>query len=311
MSNLNEWFRLMGMVGSICIVTALPERSCGADALSAQAETTHTTNTVTPPPRRDVPGQRFELPMGQLYVPDYYRRDATMEIVVFFHGAAWCAEQTFYDVRKNAALVTVNGVQYESAFRQPEAFAGIIAAATGTLEQNRIAAGPLGKLCVASFSAGYAAVRDILRQPHFVHVITDVVLADSLYAPRVKGATHELEPAAMQPFLDYARRAAAGECGFWFSQLFPPEEIYRDNTTTLAAYYLTDRLGIERRPSSGRSSRGAAILYRAERMNFHVLGYAGMTNQDHADHFYAWGDLLRETSLMNVESIMGRFTNPK
>jgi hypothetical protein len=140
-------------------------------------------------------------------------------------------------------------------------------------------------------------LRAILRQPELAERVTDVVLADSLYAPRVPGKTNELDPAAMAPFLDFARRASEGKAGFWFSQLFPPEEKYRDNTTTLAAYYLTDHLGVKRRAAEGRSSRGTPILYRADKGNFHVLGYAGMTNQDHFDHFYGISDLLRETSL--------------
>lgn len=65
----------------------------------------------------------------------------------------------------------------------------------------------------------------------------------------------------------------------------------------LAARYLIDRVDAQSRPASGRNSRGAELLYRADRGGFHVLGYAGMTTQDHFEHFYAAADLLRQTSL--------------
>jgi rhodanese-related sulfurtransferase len=174
----------------------------------------------------------------------------------------------------------------------------VLAETVAALKTNGVQS--IGRVCVASFSGGYVAVRSILRQPELTARISDVVLADSLYAPKVPGKTNELEPEAMAPFLDYAWNAAEGKGHFWFSQLYPPEEKYRDNTTTLAAYYLTDHLQVERRAAKGWNAAGATLLYRADKGNFHVLGYAGMLNQDHFNHFYGISDLFRETSLERV-----------
>jgi len=104
----------------------------------------------------------------------------------------------------------------------------------------------------------------------------------------------------MAPFLAYARRAAAGEKNLFFSQLYPPEEQYRENRTTLTAQYLLERVGPKKAPTTGKTSRGADILYRAEMNGFHVFGYSGMTNQDHADHLYSMHDLLKQTSLKDM-----------
>src|SRR5262249_5975548 len=101
----------------------------------------------------------------------------------------------------------------------------------------------------------------------------------------------QLDPEAMKPFVDFAQRAAEGKATFLFSQLYPPQEQYRSNTTTLAASFLVDALKLERTPGA------AKILYRAERQNCHILGVDGMTNQDHFDHFYHAADLLKLTSL--------------
>ena len=130
--------------------------------------------------------------------------------------------------------------------------------------------------------------------------MTDLLLADSLYAPRVKGSANELDPVAMEPFLEFARAAAAGKRTMIFSHLYPPEERYRSNTTTLAATYLIERVGAKRSEATGRNAQGARLLYRADLRGFHVLGYAGMTTQDHFNHFYAIADLFRQSSLDSV-----------
>ncbi|MDB6122984.1 MAG: hypothetical protein JWQ71_1977 [Pedosphaera sp.] len=263
---------------------------------SAPAATTNK-NSIIAPPRRDVPGRHADLKPGTLYVPSFFKADTngSADIVIFFHGAAWCAEQNFYDARKNAVLITINNTNLAALFKSSSSLSNLLEETVKALKPEGV--GSIRHICIASFSGGYVAVREILQQPEYLDRISDVVLADSLYAPRVAGKTNELDPAAMAPFLNYARHASEGKGRFFFSQLFPPEERYRENTTTLAAYYLTDHLHVKRLPATGKSSSGDELLYRADKGNFHVLGYAGMTNQDHFNHFYGISDLLRETSL--------------
>lgn len=252
-------------------------------------------NGITPPPRRDVPGRHEKLSIGTLYIPDFFKcTNSSVDAMLFFLGASWCAEQNFYDARKNGVLLTVTATNWTTVFQETNKFPAVLEEITKALRPD--GAQKIGRVCVSSFSGGYVAVRSILRQPESAERISDVVLADSLYAGRVKGKTNELDPDQMAPFLDFARRAAEGKTHFWFSQLFPPEEKYRDNTTTLAAYYLTDHLHVERVPCTATNSLGTKILYRADRGNFHVLGYAGMTNQDHSNHFYGIADLWRQLS---------------
>ena len=155
----------------------------------------------------------------------------------------------------------------------------------------------VGRLCVASFSGGHVAVREALLDPKWSGRITDLVLADSLYAPRARGDTNALDPVVVKPFVEFARRAVNGKACFVFSHLYPPDPQYRHNTTTLAAEFLLRELKVAKASAGSRNMRGAELLYRAEHSGFHVLGYAGMTNQDHFDHFYALADLLRITSL--------------
>ena len=259
-------------------------------------------NAFVPPPKRDVPGLREKISLGELYVPDFFKAsvNGTNDLVLFFHGAAWCAEQNFCDARKNAVLVSISHSNYAALFADTKKFPALLDEITRALAKRNVSSHGIGKICLASFSGGYPAVREILKHAEFRGKISDVVLADSLYALRANGKSNQLDSAALAPFLDFARRAADGRCTFWFSHLFPPEEKYRDNTTTLAANYLIKQLHVERRDANARNSRGVRILYRADKGNFHVLGYAGMTNQDHFEHFYGLSDLLREISFDTI-----------
>lgn len=262
---------------------------------------------IIAPRRRDVPGQRISFPHGTLFIPDYFQvtTNKPLDVMLFFHGADWCAQQNFYDSRKNAVLLTITSTNYDSLFKTSDAFWNLVhriperaaGVSPAPFPQSIITNITLGKIGLASFSGGYAATRSILRQPGVAEKISDVILADSLYGPREKENSNQLEAAAMEPFLKFAQRAADGKCHFWFSHLFPPEEQHRGNTTTIAANYLIERVGAQREWTRERNNRGMQTLYRADKGNFHVLGYAGMITQDHFEHFYSISELFQKTSL--------------
>jgi hypothetical protein len=269
-------------------------------ALATTAPSSRPGGEITPPPRRDVAGTRATLPVGELFVPDFAGAEGKLDLVIWFHGAAWCAEQVFYDAHKNAAILVVNAATWKAGFADADAaaFDTLIAVVEKSLHR------PVGRICLTSFSGGYTAVRDLLRHAAVIERISDVVLLDSLYAPRIGDKQDRLDPAAMEPFVAFARRAAPAAAAdhadkqFFFTQLYPPLEEHRGNTTTLAASYLIDAVGAERKVASGKNSRGTqTLLYRADKHNFHVLGYAGMSNQDHFEHFYSAADVLKLTSL--------------
>jgi hypothetical protein len=279
----------------LCVLCAL----CGS-TLFAQTSR-HSTKPssrpggeIVPPPRRDVPGQRIALSSGELYIPDYFHPGETADVMVWFLGAAWCAEQSFYDAHKNAVLLVTNSATLKAGFPDAQMFDALLD------EVSRAVKRPIGRICLTSFSGGYTAVRDLLRLEPIASRVNDVVLLDSLYAPRIGENKDRVDPDAMKPFVDFATRAAQGKTTFLFSQLYPPEAKYRENTTTLAADHLIDALHLDREAASAKTSRGTPILYRAKKGNCLILGCAGMTNQDHFDHFYASADLLRLTSFVDA-----------
>ena len=256
-------------------------------------------NAFVPPRRRDLPGRHLEIGNATAYVPDYFHpaTNGMADVILFFHGASWCAEQQFFEAQKNGVIITFDQRDLASLFDSPKKFQTFITDASAVLAREKICSNGLGKICLASFSGGYIAIREMLKQPDIENRISDVVLADSLYAPRDSIHTDSLDPAALQPFVRFAAKATKGERIFLFSQLYPPDEQYRNNTTTLAADHIIKELNLARKPASSRSPQGNEIVYRADKGNCHIFGYAGMTTQDHFDHFYGLGRLLGQTSL--------------
>src|SRR5207249_1572971 len=97
----------------------------------------------------------------------------------------------------------------------------------------------VGHVALVSFSGGWTGVYSVLSHPDLARRVSDVVLLDSLYA--WNKSKQSIDENAIKPFVDFAMRASRGERTFVFTQLYPPEEKYRGNTTTLCANYLIDQ----------------------------------------------------------------------
>jgi len=286
-------------IGVLAVILSSPVHGAPATAPATQPRG----GAVIAPDRRDVPGIKFAIAEGEFYVPDFYKPGDTVDVVIWFEGAPWVVEQEFYDAHKNAVLLVAAPQTLQNNFPGPQFFKNMLGnlqiglQRKGVIQKQK----PIGKICLASFSGGYTAVRQILTFEDVVPHISDVVLCDSLYCRRIGGENSQLDELQMAPFLDFARRAAAGEKNFFFSQLYPPEEKYRGNTTTETASYLITHVGAKKVECNEKTSRGTPIVYRAEMNGFHVYGYSGMTNQDHFEHLFSMHDLLKKTSLPDAK----------
>jgi len=242
---------------------------------------------IVPPPRRDVPGKRVELKSGELFVPDFFRTDGRADVVVWFLGTSWCAEQVFYDAHKNAVLLVVNAATLKRGFD----FLDALEEVAGALDhQADVTDEGIGSVSLISFSGGWSGVRDVLSHPDLARVVDNVVLLDSLYARDEK---------SLAPFVEFAKRACDGETTFVFTQLYPPLEEHRGNTTTVCAMKLIEQLKLVRDDANEKVGE-RTLLYRAIKGNAHILGYSGMTNQDHFDHFYNAARAIRMTSVRDA-----------
>ncbi|MBI1348925.1 hypothetical protein GC163_21850 [bacterium] len=216
----------------------------------------------------------------------------TRHVLLHFHGAHETVAKAFRRSEISAVLVVVNFSGLSEAYAKPFAedpeLLDRILSEAAILAQHDPATPPptWDRLSLSSFSAGYGAIREILKQPQAFERISAIVTADSIYA----GLRQPSEPRAvdernMQGFLEFAKRAAQGEKTFVLSHSAQPTPYA---STTETADYLLQSLSIERvrEDQSEPLPDGLRPTSHAQRGHFEVLGFAGETGKDHMQHLY-------------------------
>jgi hypothetical protein len=247
-------------------------------------------------------GQRVTLDEGTLFVRDGLRPSARLPLIVHFHGAPWLVEHQVSQRKSPAVLLTYqlgsgSGV-YGRAFVDPARFGAALSAAADAASRVLGRSVTLDPVVLTSFSAGYGAIRAILRQTEHYARVSTVVLADSLHAD-YEGAPASDQPRTADPavhvadievFLRLAQDAAAGRKRFLVthSEVFPGT--YASTTDTSNA--LLASLGLTRRARLREGPLGMQQLSETSHGGFTVLGFAGNSAPDHLDHLYALGEWL-------------------
>jgi hypothetical protein len=158
-----------------------------------------------------------------LFLPDGWLKEITspgakLPLTVHFHSAQWFAfeEHARRGARHPivAAYYGEGSTVYRRPFLDPHYFDAMLTTVTAEVRRHGAPAQTtLGPIEVQSFSAGYGAVREILKSPENVKKISRVVLADSLYASRTTDSLARAipDPEQMASFVDFARMAVRGE----------------------------------------------------------------------------------------------------
>ncbi|HEX8430764.1 MAG TPA: hypothetical protein VF625_05730, partial [Longimicrobium sp.] len=217
-----------------------------------------------------------------------------------FHGAVWIAREAAARLRDRRTVVAVVNLgagsgAYGRPFADPAAFDSLLA---GVAREVSAAAGRparIRRVTLAGFSAGYGAVRAILREPRHFATVGTVLLLDGLhtsYVPEGSGlaAGGALDTTNLVAFADFARAAVRGEKRFvvTHSEIFPGAYA----STTESADWLLGSLGLRRAPVPRWGPRGMQQLSEARAGGFEVLGFAGSSAPDHIDHLHAIPEFL-------------------
>lgn len=207
------------------------------------------------------------------------------DLIVHFHGGD--------GIRKHLALIEHNAFvlditlgagsrSYEKPFQgKPERFVQVLA----KVEQEvaRLKAVPkakINRLVLSGWSAGYGAIRALLRQPIRSRVDA-VVLLDGLHADYAENQPGVPKAEQMQPFIEYAQRAAKNK-GFMFvshSSIVPPG--YASTTETM--HYLTQKLGGQIAKTNLQETKALTRIEEARQGDFLMRGYSGEGKQNHCD----------------------------
>lgn len=209
-------------------------------------------------------------------------------LLIHFHGAPETVKQAFARSELKAVLVVVNFSGLSSAYSKPfvedrQLFDKIQEQARDvTTEASTKKHETWQHVTVSSFSAGYGAIREILKSPSHFDQIDAIVTADSIYAGlQREQPDRKVDESNMHDFLRFASLAADGKKSFILSHSSQPTSYA---STTETADYLLQSLNIERLTDTSLSSDSLVQSSRAERGKFLVLGFEGTSGQEHMQH---------------------------
>jgi hypothetical protein len=251
--------------------------------------------------RADSPGKRAALATlkgATLYVGPGVNLEKPAPLVVHFHGAPWIIEQHIANHLPHAALVTVQLGAGSSVYGRPFVEEKLFTELIADAERKAGARRGWSTITLTAFSAGYGAVRSIMRHRAQFERVNGVLLLDGIHAgyepertPVTTGNSVLLKD--LDAFIDLAREAASGRKYFVIthSQIHPGTYA----STTQCTNQLLRDLGLGKEMSVKGGPMGMQQLTRVEKRRFRVFGYAGETAADHIDQIHAmphWFGLL-------------------
>jgi hypothetical protein len=227
---------------------------------------------------------------ARLFVSSRADPSRPVPLLIHFHGTAWLIEHHVARNLPAAALITVQlgagSSAYARPFEQADLFRALIDEASRELKLKR----GWSSITLAGFSAGYGAVREVLRRPEYFALVNNVLLLDGMhtsYMPegRLLADGGVLDPSGLDVFVKFAREAVAARKGFVFthSEIFPGTYA----STTECADYLLAQLNLQRRAFLHPGPMGMQQLSVVDAERFHLRGYTGNSAPDHVDHLQA------------------------
>jgi len=285
------------LVALCCISTTAQQPSVsptGGAASQNPSPMVEFTRAHTRVQKTERPGRRVTLSLGTLFIPPGAERARTIPLVVHFHGSSWLAEWSASRAYPKAAVLSVNlgagsGV-YSRAFADPKTFEKLLDEAALAIRASN--APTLDPVILSGFSAGYGAIREILKSKLNWQQIRAVILIDGLHTSYQTGSTPgPLETESLEPFLEFAREAVAGRkrMVITHSEIFPGTFA----STTETNDYLISALGLKRTPVMKWGPGGMQQLSEVRSGGFHVLGFAGNSAPDHIDQLHGMQHWLK------------------
>jgi hypothetical protein len=233
-----------------------------------------------------------------VYFADQVREPGQMNLLIHFHGSSHVPKRAVYSCQRPFVLAVVNlgsgSSIYENEFQSRSTFPRLIEMIHDSVSERTRADMKISRIYLSSFSAGYGAVRAILRNHQ--SVVNGIVLLDGLhtnYVPpgRLLSQGGELNDDKLRDFVQYARLATAGKKKFLIthSEIFPGTYA----STTETADYLIDALDLKRRAVLKWGPGGMQLLTETNRNGLTVLGFAGNAAPDHVDHLHGLPAFLK------------------
>jgi hypothetical protein len=237
-------------------------------------------------------GRREKLELGALFLPAKLKLKNKTPLLIHFHGGTWLPEVAAARESKTAVIsiqIGAGSSAYARPFAEQQLFGRLLA------EAETKAGVKFEPVTLSAWSAGYGAVREILKVPEYYSRIERVLLIDGLHTDYIGGKPgpqeSQLETSKLEIFLSFARDAVAGKKQMivTHSEIFPGTFA----STTETADYLLKQLGLKRRAVVKWGPMQTQQLGEARAGRLLVIGYAGNSAPDHVDQLHSLPDYLK------------------
>jgi len=241
-----------------------------------------------------IEASRVKFGHADLYVPTFFHPvGGTYDLVVHFHGIPSLQEDNFERAHVNAIVVSVNlglaSDAYSDAFRAPGSFDVLLKQTQRALDQTGRAPGAtLGRIALSAWSAGFASVGAILKQPGVADRVDAVLLADGPHT--MYDARHHIYETGMEKWVHFAQSAMKGDKLFALTHSSIQTLGYPSTTETIGE--LLHETSVDKVPTQATGPRGMRAIYESHRGGFHVAGFEGQTAKDHIDHIKGMGETM-------------------
>lgn len=249
------------------------------------------------PDKKPYPGIQREVAVdglkATLFVPHSWNKKLGT-IRVHVHTVPWFAIQEHLDGGLAEPLLVMNfgegSATYAKPFLDPEALTRWVRATEVALDDSPLAPltgeGGITKLQVSSFSAGYGAVREWMKQPKSRALLKRVVLADSMYGSLDPTKTERApDPAHVEVWAPFARDAMAGKTTFVIttSQIAPNSYCGTFEVARGLVAHLNQTMARAKNEEAAKDP-DFPLIERFDRGNLHVWNYGGITTFAHTTH---------------------------
>ena len=273
-----------------------------------------------PMPRRAItrpdpepPGRRIDIVDGEykfmLFIPPAYRvpDDGAVNLTVHFHTVPWFIIDEH--LRRGLAEPLLLGALGEgsSTYARPFAtdldrFDRLLNMSLKQIEAHCDGGTPtrVARIDVTSFSAGYGAVRELVKQERYWKQFRRIILSDSLYAgwdpaTTQPGATSRPAVENIEPWRAYVESAARGERTFVLTHSLVPT---RYANTDACGKALIEMVGakvvdVPKGSSPATEDPEYPLVRRADKGRFHVWTYAGEDAGAHMTHVRHMADVWK------------------
>jgi len=254
-------------------------------------------------------GRSFTLsdPAWKLFIPSNYvpRASPVADVLVHFHGDSQIVWNNAKYANLNAIVLTANYGAVSSAYQtpftsNPNLYANILNEALAKVQQQADFPDTLqwDKVGVATFSAGYASLREILKNPTYYNDIDGIVMADSLYASYTSGTDLTPLDSQMVDFRKFALAAKNGTKRMIMSHSQVPTSGYCDTIATsddILQYLGTSATAVNT------TGLGGIHFYRtASSGNYSLYGATGSDGAAHLLHVNYEAQWMTQLPLAHV-----------